>query len=502
MSLKTKEKNSNIELLRIIAMLLIIAHHYSLHGLSTITLDYSIDRLVFSWLVIGGKAGVDIFVLISGYYMCKSKFDLKKFLKLYGQVLFYSITFFLIFKIIIHTNNDFGIYSFIKTIFPILNNKYWFITTYIYLMLLTPVINIIISKLSKKELKNIITISIIICSLIPSFYNVFNPANELIWFIIIYLIAAYIRMYNVKINQKITLISSIVFYILIILFNILEFKFQLQTSIIVLLFSVSIFLHFINKKEKHNKILSLIGSTAFGVYLIHDNEFVRSYMWKEIFKCQEYYGTGLLLVHSIITILIIYIVGTMIELIRINTIEKLWIKVIEQINKYTKIKLIEFKNIINIINSRIKNKEKIIKEKYLKVIISISIILSFIIIYYITQDILIYILKNCTSNVQIIIELTRYILKTIIYIFIPIAISIFIILNKIYIERNKKIRISIRIIMTISTIIIFKIIKQITIKKIIYSYYLENVKDNYVYFIMIILWAILIFSINIIIEKK
>ena len=61
------KRESNLELLRIIMMILIVAHHFALHG----GFDYpkevvSLNRLWIQLMTIGGKLGVDVFVLISG----------------------------------------------------------------------------------------------------------------------------------------------------------------------------------------------------------------------------------------------------------------------------------------------------------------------------------------------------------------------------------------------------------------------------------------------------
>lgn len=88
-----RERNSNIELLRIIAMLLIVMHHFSVHGLGK-ELPYCLNRYIAGTTILGGKFGVAIFVLISGYYMCRSRFTVKKLLKIWGQVAFYSLSIF------------------------------------------------------------------------------------------------------------------------------------------------------------------------------------------------------------------------------------------------------------------------------------------------------------------------------------------------------------------------------------------------------------------------
>lgn len=90
------KRNSNIEILRIISMILIIMHHFSTHGMGD-ELTYSFNRYVIAITNLGGKLGATLFVLVSGYYMCKSKITGRKLAKLFGEVFFYSSSIFLIF---------------------------------------------------------------------------------------------------------------------------------------------------------------------------------------------------------------------------------------------------------------------------------------------------------------------------------------------------------------------------------------------------------------------
>ena len=93
------ERESNIELYRIILMLSIIAHHYIMHsGLLSIMCKNPISIKSIFLFIIGawGKIGINCFVLITGYYMCKSKISLKKFMKLLLEVQFYEILFYFI----------------------------------------------------------------------------------------------------------------------------------------------------------------------------------------------------------------------------------------------------------------------------------------------------------------------------------------------------------------------------------------------------------------------
>lgn len=89
MELKT-QRNSNIELLRIIAMLMIVAHHYVTDSLPSYYLSDGPNKWLSELLYSYGKTGVNIFVLITGYYMVNMSFSIKRPLKIIGQVWFYS----------------------------------------------------------------------------------------------------------------------------------------------------------------------------------------------------------------------------------------------------------------------------------------------------------------------------------------------------------------------------------------------------------------------------
>ena len=95
-----QDRDSNIELFRVIAMLCIVAHHYVVNSglLELISKTASLTPnsfflLFFGW---GGKTGINCFLVITGWFMCTSRITLKKFLKLFLEVEFYKfITYFI-----------------------------------------------------------------------------------------------------------------------------------------------------------------------------------------------------------------------------------------------------------------------------------------------------------------------------------------------------------------------------------------------------------------------
>ena len=121
-------RESNLELYRIIVMLLIVAHHYVVNsGLTSETgpiySDWSSWRSIFL-LLFGawGKTGINCFVLITGYFMTESKITAKKYVKLLAEVLFYNILIYLIFCV--SGYQSFGLVSFLETAFPVVRRTF------------------------------------------------------------------------------------------------------------------------------------------------------------------------------------------------------------------------------------------------------------------------------------------------------------------------------------------------------------------------------------------
>ena len=85
MNIIKNQRNSNLELLRIIAMVFIVSHHFAVHGFGDCNFVISNPNNYLIYLLsIFGKIGVDIFVLISAYFMVNSRFTLRKLLVLGG----------------------------------------------------------------------------------------------------------------------------------------------------------------------------------------------------------------------------------------------------------------------------------------------------------------------------------------------------------------------------------------------------------------------------------
>lgn len=343
-----KPRNSNLELLRIIAMMFIIAHHFSVHGFSNFdSFAINLNSVFIFSLAVLGKIGVDVFILISAYFMINSKFTFRKFLLLEGEVYFYSVIIFLLFITVLTPQMDINFNVLLQTFLPVSHNAYWFMTDYITLMMLSPFLNRFIKALSRDDFIKILILLLIIWSFIPTFSGVSFGYDYMIWFVVLYFIGSFLKLHvdlskikSKHLNFSVLILFALLFIIysaskLLFLSNDVEiFKLFAQwimaeNSLLILLTSITLFLVFLKRKGFSNKYINYLSGSVLGVYLIHDNNFVRPFLWKKILDVTSFYPSKYLILISVILILAIYVICIFIDIIRRITVEKLWIYLID-----------------------------------------------------------------------------------------------------------------------------------------------------------------------------
>lgn len=344
-----KSRKSNIELLRIISMFLIVMHHFALHSKLYFSAEIiTINQLWCEFIEMGGKIGVVIFVLISGYFLITStSVDILKTVKMILQVTFYSLG---IYCIMCATSIEKWNYrDFVESLFPIIFEKYWFFSAYFVLYLLHPFINKALTNLDKEEYKKMLLLMFVMWSVIPSFFNNSFQANSLVLFCFIYAVGGYIKLYNCLENidnKKIFVGFSIIILIKFLVViawdafslkyvnNWSRFAFYDINNFMTLIISVLIFLYFRNIKLENSNFINMISATTFGIYLIHDNTILRNFIWVNIFKSYLYVKSDIFIIYSLLACIIVFLASLLVELLRINLLEKNYMKLIKKITKF------------------------------------------------------------------------------------------------------------------------------------------------------------------------
>ena len=333
----TLTRNSNIELFRIITMLMIIAHHYVVNsGLYHLMSENPLNFNSYFLYLFGmwGKTGINCFILITGYYMCQSQITGKKFIKLLFEICFYNAIIYLMFVLTGIIEYDFKIC--IIQIIPFKNIGSGFISAYILFYLFIPYLNTLINNINKKQHILIIALSLFIYTI--WYMSPFDVKyNYISWFIVIYFIASFIRIYPYKIYKnfifwKYMLCISIFISCFSVIYNlhnnILPYKLVSDSNaIMAVITSLSAFMYFVNLKIKQNKLINILAMSIFGVLLIHANsDTMRNWLWKDILHNIQYFNNTLLCLHALTSVIVVFVTCSFIDLLRIHFIEKPFFK--------------------------------------------------------------------------------------------------------------------------------------------------------------------------------
>lgn len=333
-----KPRSSNLELYRIICMLMIVAHHYVLSTFladnGPLVTESSSTNSMFLWIFgAWGKTGINCFMLITGYFMCTSKITLRKFLKLLTQIYFYKIILFVIF---FSTGYEtLSVKRLVTLLMPFWGFEYGFTPCFIIFFLTIPFWTILVQNMTKRQHELLLIILMGCYTLlgsIPSFKVSYNYIN---WFGIIFLIASYIRLYPSRLFERkafwgwLTLVfvfvSSFSVYMLQKYLGANYFFMSDCNKLFAVTVAVSSFIWFKNLNIKYSKLINAFGAGTFGVLLIHaGSPAMRTWLWKDAINAVGYYSLplGELILLSLGVVFAIYVTCNLIDQLRIATVEK------------------------------------------------------------------------------------------------------------------------------------------------------------------------------------
>ncbi len=332
-----KTRNSSFELLRLLLMSLIVVHHCIVHGLNLTSLEWNgiesvllpADMLLFCEANCFCIIGVNVFVLISGYFGLKPTFE--KFLKLLLSMLFYVLIFNVGYNFLI------GDYTHtISSLFIFSHGPYWFMTDYFFLMCFTPLINRAFEWLSKQQI-TLFAIALLVMSCYFGFVWQ-NPINTngytLFQFIMLYTIGRYIKVYNINMKNfysvftyiTCSLICGTVMYLLHRLgFNHLAWRITNYNNFLLITSAVAVLLLF--KNLKFNSVLiNKLAQSSLAVYLFQSSVAMSALLYPLIRKIyiesntysRPIMGGGSILLIIILLSFIVVMISIMIDQIQIK----------------------------------------------------------------------------------------------------------------------------------------------------------------------------------------
>ena len=324
-----KERQSNFELLRLLAIYMIVLIHINMY---VYNFSSGAVALVYSNLINGiCNTGVTLFILISGYFGVK--LDVKKLTKLELRMIIYSLIVLAIMFAIGYESYSFGdkLELAAKALLPFISRNHWFYTCYVLIILFSGFINEFVNNLGEKKLRHLLILMLVVFSIFPTFlYFEVVPDNGkgIVQMLMVYMMGRYIRLYGEDFGEKNAKWFTPVFICLWII-NAVSHAFPIQlggiyhtlckdNSITNLIIAVCVFYLF-KKMSFRSKLINTCAKYVFAIFAINYvliDICVDAAMGKEGFiPANSFLGILLLVAISLAIVIICIIIGIIRELL-------------------------------------------------------------------------------------------------------------------------------------------------------------------------------------------
>lgn len=346
------KRNANIELLRIVAMAMVVVLHFLEYsgylpdaemaetGSSLGSLDY-VAVFLESFCIVA----VNAYILVSGYFGQESKWCLSKVVRFLCQIWFYT----LLIPVVLYCMGvpilpqTEGIYGLIKYILPISTSHYWFATCYFQLLLIMPLLGTAVRVVERRQFTMILgCLLFVFCglkSLCPLELVTDHYGYDLIWFVCLYLTGAWLsglegqvfdlmkKKAGLLYGGSCMVIAGIVlaFYYITTQFPGAKYYFSVPwhyNYLFCLTGAIGFFFLFMNITVKEGKIaegIRRVAGCSFGVYLFHEQIDIRgicfSFLKSRINPMQQEGFFGMM-AELLICVMVIYAAGLCIDFIR------------------------------------------------------------------------------------------------------------------------------------------------------------------------------------------
>lgn len=279
-----------------------------------------------------------MFFFITGYFLIDSDISYSKLIKVYLQLVEYTVLFVIVFIVFYGLN----FYSFpeikissykelVELLLPFTGGQWWFACVYIMLYFSAPLLNKIYQNLNRKK-ATVFIILLWVFDYVPCYENTWLAGFQKGLFF--YMFGGYIRLYfkNDAPSNKKLFTAFVVLLLLWLLATHINYicqidpkgygklvKLVLNFSYFILLIPVlviSLFFIFKNLRIQNSKMINLIASTTFGIYLFHESKIGRILIWNKIVDCYELMDGKLFILKVVAVVLCIFIIAGLIDYLR------------------------------------------------------------------------------------------------------------------------------------------------------------------------------------------
>lgn len=290
--MEKQERQSNLELLRIISMMGVIVLHYNNTEMGgAFALAFGVNKGILFVLESIFICGVNVYMLISGYFLClKNQRRLWRPVELVVQVMVFGLGFYILGVVL--RQKEFTMAGLGQSLVP--NN--YFVILYIVCFLLSPYINVTLYKIGQKQSLRLMILMFLLFSVWPTAVDVLRELSGMEWaglstvgisgsqggytivnFVMMYCMGAYLRLYLKKEYSLTSLLAALAAAVALLsgwaafnsLHGILGGSAWEYCNPLVVVEAVILLLLFRRLHLPGSKIINTVSKGAFTVYLLH-----------------------------------------------------------------------------------------------------------------------------------------------------------------------------------------------------------------------------------------
>lgn len=325
-------RNSSIELLRIIAMFMILMHHFIVHnGYDVLKLPLGPERIFFQLVMQGGgKVGVVIFFSISAWFFLDKEQTIKSNLKrvwiMERELLFWSLilmAFYLVFD-----RADIGMKLMVKSVMPSSMGVWWYATAYAIFLALLPFLSKGLKALGREYHLALAAMVLVIwglTSFIPKTLGN-STLTGVFGFVYLFILISAYKWYMKPFTTKQTWLMIGFGLSFFLLYTCVSISLSLlghnigifivgdwKLPVIMVGFGMSLLF---DRVTFHSRIINRIAQSAFSVYLITDYAASEKLLWVRLFNLQNLYQQPWAILLILGILLAIYAICTLLDFIR------------------------------------------------------------------------------------------------------------------------------------------------------------------------------------------
>ena len=319
----TEKRDSNLELFRIIAIILITFNHIASLGRATgssIPFNHYLALFYYMW----GKIGVNGFVILGSWFLADRPGRTSQIIRICLEVFFYGTVLNLVYILVFHDRCSF--YSIFRGYF------YWFVFAYIIMFLLIPVMK----KAAWLENEYVLAALFVLLSVIPTvtrtgmylpgslgrIYGYFNSETIFgpFWFCFVFLLTRKFKEHKVLDKCSLRLAGGIVVLCVMIMFAVTivmnDTYIRDMYSVPCLAASFGLFAIFEKRKTGYYAWINQLASFSFALYLFQAHYGSKTHLWQDVLHMEKWSEKVWFPLYSIGAVFLIVMLCVVPELIR------------------------------------------------------------------------------------------------------------------------------------------------------------------------------------------